>query len=53
MVVEGLGEPDAGAEAEVGVAVVVAAGAADSFFSLVFVDGVSPPLLDGGLSLSE
>jgi hypothetical protein len=45
-------DPDAGAGDEAGV-VVVAAGAVDSFFSSVFFDVVSPPSVDGGLSLSE
>jgi hypothetical protein len=46
-------DPDAGAGDEAGVVVVVAAGAVDSFFSSVFFDVVSPPPVDGGLSLSE
>jgi hypothetical protein len=46
-------DPDAGAGDEAGVVVVVAAGAVDSFFSSVFFDVVSPPSVDGGLSLSE
>lgn len=45
--------PDAGVDEEAGGAVVVAAGAVDSFFSGDFVEVVSPPPLDGGLSLSE
>ena len=53
MVVEEPVEPDTGAGDEAGVVVVVAAGAVDSFLSPVFVDVVSPPPLDGGLSLSE
>lgn len=44
-------EPDVGAGA--GVGVVVVAGAVDSFFSSVFLDAVSPPPPEGGLSLSE
>ncbi len=46
-------ELDAGVGEEVGVVVVVVAGAGDSFFSGDFVEVVSPPPLDGGLSLSE
>lgn len=45
--------PDAGVDEEAGAGVVVVAGAGDSFFSGDFVEVVSPPLLDGGLSLSE
>ncbi len=45
--------PDAGVDEEAGGDVVVVAGAGDSFFSGDFVEVVSPPLLDGGLSLSE
>lgn len=52
-----VGEPaelDAGVGEEAGAVVVVAvAGADDSFFSEDFVEAVSPPPLDGGLSLSE
>jgi hypothetical protein len=46
-------ELDAGVGEEAGVVVVVVATAVDSFFSEDFVEGVSPPPLDGGLSLSE
>ena len=44
---------DAGVDEEAGVAVVVAAGAVDSFFSGDLVAVVSLPPLEGGLSLSE
>ena len=53
MVVEEPVELDAGVGEEAGVVVVVVAGAGDSFFSDDFVEAVSPPPLDGGLSLSE
>ena len=53
MVVEEPVEPDAGVGDEGAVVVVVVAGAVDSFFSGGFVEVVSPPVLDGGLSLSE
>lgn len=45
--------PDAGVDEEAGGAVVVAAGAVDSFFSGDLVAVVSLPPLEGGLSLSE
>ncbi len=53
VVVEEPVELDAGVGEEAGVVVVVVAGAGDSFFSGDFVEVVSPPPLDGGLSLSE
>jgi hypothetical protein len=54
VVVEEPVEPDAGVGEEGAVVVVVVvAGAVDSFFSGGFVEVVSPPVLDGGLSLSE
>ncbi|MDK2743624.1 MAG: hypothetical protein NDI90_11960 [Nitrospira sp. BO4] len=43
----------AGAAAGAGDAAVEGVAAADSFFSPVLVPPVSPPALDGGLSLSE
>ncbi len=53
MVVEEPVELDAGVGEEAGVVVVVVDGVGDSFFSDDFVEAVSPPPLDGGLSLSE
>jgi hypothetical protein len=53
VVVEEPVEPAAGAGEAAGAVVAVAAGAGVSFFSPVFVDVVSAPPLDGGLSLSE
>jgi len=43
----------AGVAAGAGAAAVEEVAAADSFFSPVLVPPVSPPALDGGLSLSE
>jgi hypothetical protein len=53
VVVEEPVAPDAGVDEEAGGAVVVAAGAVDSFFSGDLVAVVSLPPLEGGLSLSE
>jgi len=53
VVVEEPVEPDAGAGDEDGAGVAGAAGAVDSFFSPAFVDVGSPPVVDGGFSLSE